>query len=297
MNKPDDPANESWPSIAIVTPSFNRGVFLDECMRSLLEQDYPRLQYVVMDGGSTDGSRETIEKRAGQLHYWQSQKDDGAYQAIVAGFARTDAEIMGWINADDMYLPWTLRVVGGIFRDCPEVDWVTSETPMEVTADGLPYTCWRFPGFTKRGFRARENLPGPESPPGAGFIQQESTFWRRTLWNKAGAQFDRRCGLAGDFELWDRFFDHARLYCVNIPLGVFRRHGIGQASVGSRQQYLAECAAVLARHGQPALNTEAFIARTARMAGLAIPELERIREPIHVVRRRPDTGKFFTQVI
>jgi glycosyltransferase involved in cell wall biosynthesis len=288
---------DSWPPIAIVTPSFNRGQFLPACMASVLDQHYPSLQYVVMDGGSTDGSAETIRTRAAQLHYWQAQPDDGAYQAIADGFARTDAGIMGWINADDMHLPWTLHIVGGLFRDCPEVEWITSETPMEIAADGLPYTCWRFPGFSGRGFRARENMPGPASPPGAGFIQQESTFWRRTLWEKAGARFDARYKLASDFELWDRFFDHARLYCINLPLGVFRRHGTDQASVGSRQQYLAECAAVLSRHGTTPLDTEAFVARRARMAGLTIPQLEKNREPIYVVRRRPDTGRFFTQVI
>ncbi len=297
MQERHDVSPDSWPSIAIVTPSFNRGTFLGACLTSVLEQHYPRLQYVVMDGGSSDGSLETIEASAQQLHYWQSQPDAGAYQAVADGFGRTEAEILGWINADDMHLPWTLHVVGGIFRDCPEVDWVTTETPMEVAADGLPYTCWRFPGFSQRGFRAGENLPGPGSPPGAGFIQQESTFWRRTLWNKAGGRFDSRCSLARDFELWDRFFDHARLYCINFPLAVFRRHGLGQASVGARQQYLAECASVLSRHGKVAHDTQAFVARTARMAGLAIPELERIREPIHVVRRRPDTGRFFTKVI
>ncbi|WKZ12336.1 MAG: glycosyltransferase [Gammaproteobacteria bacterium] len=288
---------QSWPSIAIVTPSFNRATFLDACLASVIDQQYPRLQYVVMDGGSTDGSPGMIKARSRQLHYWQSQADNGAYQAVADAFARTDAEILGWINADDLHLPWTLHVVGGIFRDCPEVDWITTEAPLEVAADGLPYTCWRFPGFSRRGFRAGENLPGPQSPAGAGFIQQESTFWRRTLWDKAGGRFDGVCRLAGDFELWDRYFDHAQLYCINIPLAAFRRHGLAQASVGGREQYLAECAAVLARHGRAAPDTQAFVARIARMAGLAIPELERVREPIHVVRRSSDTGRFFTKII
>src|SRR5215831_3643530 len=151
----------SWPAIALVTPSFNAGGFLRACMASVLGQRYPNLQYVVVDGGSTDGSVDVIKERASELHYWISERDDGPYDAITKGFTKTDAGIMGWIGADDLHLPWTLRIVGAIFRDCPNVDWVTTETPMEFAADGLPYHAWRVPGFTKRGFRAKENMRGP----------------------------------------------------------------------------------------------------------------------------------------
>ena len=121
----------SWPGISLVTPSFNAGRFLGSCMSSVLDQRYPNLQYAVIDGGSTDGSVDAIKKRAAELHYWISERDEGPYDAIAKGFAKTNAPIMGWIGADDLHLPWTLRIVALIFRDCPQVDWVTTEAPME----------------------------------------------------------------------------------------------------------------------------------------------------------------------
>jgi glycosyltransferase involved in cell wall biosynthesis len=289
MTHPDE---RHWPSIAIVTPSFNAEPFLSACLSSVLDQRYPRLQYVVMDGASSDGSVGIIRGRADALHYWTSEPDDGPYDAVAKGFAKTDAEILGWIGADDILLPWALSIVGSIFRDCPDVEWVTTETPMEIAADGLPYKSWSVPGFTKRGFRNRENSRGY---PLACCIQQESTFWRRSLWVRAGARFAKHCRLAGDFELWDRFFDHALLYSVNLPLGTFRRHGEGQRSIGSGEQYNKECNAVLARHGESSPNLDAFIYRRARLAGLNLPHLQKSYEPIYVVRRSPETGRFTAQ--
>jgi glycosyltransferase involved in cell wall biosynthesis len=283
-----------WPSIAIVTPSFNQSRFLPACIASVLDQCYANLQYAIMDGGSTDGSVEIIKSNAGGLHCWRSHQDDGPYAAIAEGFAKTDAEVLGWINSDDILLPWALGTVGGIFRDCPEVEWITTETPIEIGADGLPLSSWKISGFNKAGFQHRENLVAPGSPQGASFIQQESTFWRRSLWDKAGGQFDDRLKLAGDFELWDRFFAYARLYSINLPLGAFRRHSANQASVGTRDQYLGECEKVLSRHSDTSPNYEAFIARSAIMIGIKIPELEKHRQPIYLVRRRPDSGQYFT---
>src|SRR5215510_8972406 len=213
-----------WPSIAIVTPSFQAERYIRQCMVSVLDQNYPNLQYVVMDGGSSDSTVDIVNSFAHRLHYWTSGPDGGPYQAIAAGFAKTDAEILGWLNADDILLPWTLVVIGSLFRDCPNVEWVTTETPMQISTDGLPYNLWHLPGFTKRGFRSRENCgAGNGGPRSMGStIQQESTFWRRNLWEKAGGRFEPQIKMAGDFELWDRFFDHALLYSINIPLGAFR---------------------------------------------------------------------------
>jgi glycosyltransferase involved in cell wall biosynthesis len=281
----------AWPSIAIVTPSFNQSRFLPACIGSVLDQNYLALQYAIIDGGSTDCSVEIIKSKASSLHYWRSHPDEGPYAAIAEGFTKTDAEVLGWINSDDILLPWALRVVGGIFRDCPEVQWITTETPIQIGADGLPKVnriTTQFPGFNQAGFQHRENLAAPGSPPGAMFIQQESTFWRRSLWESAGAQFDSRFKLAGDFELWDRFFNYAQLYSINLPLGAFRRYDAHQASVGKFAQYIAECEKVLSRHGDTAPNSKALIARRAMMIGLNIPELEQQRKPVYVVRPRAD---------
>ena len=111
--------------ISVVTPSFNQARFLDATMQSVLGQNYPNLEYVVMDGGSTDGLVDLIQKRSSQLHYWASAPDDGPGDAINKGFARTTGEIMAWLNSDDLYHPWTFAVVDEIFQTFPEVEWIT----------------------------------------------------------------------------------------------------------------------------------------------------------------------------
>src|SRR5262245_202733 len=102
-------------SISIVTPSFNQAPFLEQTITSILGQNQPGLEYVIMDGGSTDGSVQIIEKYAPKLSFWTSAPDGGHYAAVNAGFAKTTGGIMAWLNADDQYLPWTLSVVEEIF--------------------------------------------------------------------------------------------------------------------------------------------------------------------------------------
>src|SRR6267154_2378048 len=96
-----------WPRISIVTPSFNQGSYLEETIRSVLDQNYPNLEYVVVDGGSTDRSVEILQRYADRLAWWSSEPDGGQYAAINKGFKHTSGEIMAWINSDDKYLPWT----------------------------------------------------------------------------------------------------------------------------------------------------------------------------------------------
>ena len=168
---------------------------------------------------------------------------------------------------------------------------------MYMDADGLPrlglFFGIKFPGFNKAGFQHRENLAAPGSPPGATFIQQESTFWRRSLWDKAGAKFDNRFNLAGDFELWDRFFEYAELFSINLPLGVFRRHHVGQRS-DNFDQYVAECEKVLSRHIDTSPDHLALLARRAMISSFKNPELEQRRKPVYIVRQRKD-GRYFAK--
>ncbi len=212
------------PTFAIVTPSFNQGAFLEAAIRSVLDQRYPHLEYAVVDGASSDNSPSIIEKYAGQLRYHVSEKDAGQYDAINKGFAHTSGEIMGWLNSDDMHCPWALSVVGEIFAQFPEVEWLTTAFPMRWDAAGRATHCTSARGYARGSFAKGENCPGCDGFYAAP-IQQESTFWRRSLWKKAGGSLSQDFGSAGDYELWCRFMKHAELHAVTVPLAGFRRHG------------------------------------------------------------------------
>lgn len=118
------PNGKSWPRISIVTPSYNQGQFLEETIRSVIYQNYPNLEYIVMDGGSTDNSVEIIEQYKKHLTYWVSEKDDGQADAINRGFEKASGDIIAWINSDDYYLKGALRAIAAEFSKAPEAELI-----------------------------------------------------------------------------------------------------------------------------------------------------------------------------
>lgn len=112
----------SLPKISIVTPVYNNARFIEDCILSVLSQAYPRLEYLVIDGGSTDGTTEIIEKYKDKLAYFVSEKDRGQTHALNKGFTRATGDILGWLNADEEYLPGTLLQVGRAFSNTPDLD-------------------------------------------------------------------------------------------------------------------------------------------------------------------------------
>lgn len=257
------------PTMAIVTPSFNQAAFLEECIDSILSQGYPKLQYVIMDGGSTDGSVDIIRRHERHLTFWRSHADQGQYQAINEGFGHTTGDIMAWLNSDDKHHQGSLHLAAETFLARPDVEWIMGRPTVWDASGRLLHVVDPLPSWSRRMY-----LDGRYGPP---HIQQESTFWRRGLWEKAGGRLDPEYDLAGDMELWSRFFRHARLHVLDAFLGGFRKQP--EAKTARRMdRYDQEARRVVARERAlvpPAPLDDApappplTLTEVARRAGLA----------------------------
>ncbi|WP_171185553.1 glycosyltransferase family 2 protein [Alienimonas chondri] len=262
VHESSDPAPElsaDRPTISIVTASFNQAPYLRATLDSVLNQEGKGeefdLQYIVIDGGSTDGSKEIIEEYAGDLSYWRSAPDEGHYAAINEGFGHARGDVLAWLNSDDRYCPWALRTVAAIFSQNPDVDWLTTTRPIIWSRTGLCAELMASPGYSVKSLLAGCHMVGGR--PFLGWVQQESTFWRRELWETVAAETDAeeagtkggalrpRFSVAADYDLWLRFAQHARLDTVESPLGGNRRQP-GQRSMRLIERSLDELREALA---------------------------------------------------
>lgn len=165
-----------WPKISIVTPSYNQGQFLEETIRSVCHQDYPNLEYMIIDGGSTDNSIEIMRKYQSFLTYWISEPDAGQSDAINKGWRKSTGEIIAWLNADDYYSPGALSHVATIFRENPEVVLVHgSANTHDQSGRTLLFTT------------APQDMDPYEMIAGCGGVTtQPSIFWRRVVLDEIG---------------------------------------------------------------------------------------------------------------
>lgn len=202
----------SLPKISIVTPSFNQGQFLEDTILSVVNQNYPNLEYIIIDGGSTDGSVEIIKKYEKYLAYWVSEPDKGHGHALNKGFARSTGEIMAWINSDDKYYPYTFNTIAEIFNSFRDINWIQGKNSWVDLSGRLLDVQFSY-------INIFSYLLGEYK-----WIQQESVFWRRSLWERSGAHISEKLELMFDGELWTRFFLVDDLWHLDLVISCFRIH-------------------------------------------------------------------------
>jgi len=209
------------PGITVVTPSFNQAPYLASTIRSVLDQDYPGLSYAVRDNASTDGSRDILASIDDPRFAWTSEPDAGQADAINTGLAQTDAEVMGWLNADDLYTPGALLAAGAFLRDHPEIDVVYGHRII-IDEQGDEVGRWILPRHRAAALLWRDYIP------------QETMLWRRSIWERAGGRVDPSYRFALDWELITRFHAHGARF-ARLPRfqGAFRTHDL-QKSLASR---------------------------------------------------------------
>jgi glycosyltransferase involved in cell wall biosynthesis len=198
------------PKISIVTPSYNQARFVVWTARSVFLQRYPNLEYILMDGGSNDGSMDALAPYADRFAYITSARDKGQADAVYRGFERCTGEIMAYLNSDDMLAPGCLDFVARFFAENPDADVVYSHR-ITVDAANKAIWYWMLPPHSNYYMRRWDLIP------------QETCFWRRRMFERHG-NVDPTFRFALDYDLFSRFMRDGKLVRVNRFLGVFRQH-------------------------------------------------------------------------
>jgi len=209
----------SPPRISIVTPNYNNADFIEQTILSVINQGYSDLEYIVVDGASTDGSLEIIEKYKDSISCIISEPDNGHADALNKGFKKATGDILAWINSDDLYFPWSFSVVAEIFSTHKDVHWITGVPALWDKSSNLVYISPE-PKYINIYNYILGNFT---------WIQQESVFFTRSLWDKSGAYIDENYQLSIDTELWTRFFLHEDLWNVKTVIGGYRKHSGNRA--------------------------------------------------------------------
>lgn len=199
----------NWPKISVVMPSYNQAQFLETTLRSVLDQEYPNLELIVIDGGSTDDSVEIIKKYAPQIHYWVSEPDGGQTNGLIKGFNQATGDIVCWLNSDDLHEPETLRTVAEFFTQTPEARFVYGNCTW-ISPSGEVMYYRREMGFIKWIWLYAYN-----------YIPQPASFWKRDLYLEVGG-LDSSFSLDMDGDLFARFSRVTPLHHIDKPLARFR---------------------------------------------------------------------------
>tara|TARA_B100001057_G_C22871531_1_gene959204 strand:- start:7821 stop:8693 length:873 start_codon:yes stop_codon:yes gene_type:complete len=202
--------------ISIVVPVFNMFNTIEQTLNSIWQQNYSNLELIVIDGGSTDGTYNFLKENKNKIDFLVSENDNGQYHAIQKGFDLASGEIISWINADDVYFPWTLKTVNDVFSKWEDVNWIIGLASFLNSEGNLTNISSLSSKNSKHIYkgRFRKNV--------FGYLQQESMFYRKKILDNAGG-LNLNFSLAADFELWTRFAKNNVLYSLNLPIAAFRK--------------------------------------------------------------------------
>ena len=196
--------------VSIVTPSYNQAPYLEKAMRSVLEQEHEKIEYIVIDGGSTDGSRSIIERHADRLAFWSSEKDRGQGDALNKGFARAHGEVLAWLNSDDYYLPGAVAAAVRLFEENPEVSLIYADM-LAVDGQDRATNRLRYRQLTLQDLLCFE------------IIGQPAVFMRRSAFEAAGG-LDPEFHLLLDHQLWIKVASQGKILHVDETWAAARYH-------------------------------------------------------------------------
>jgi glycosyltransferase involved in cell wall biosynthesis len=213
----------SLPLVSIVTPSFNQAAYLEETIRSVLGQDYPRIEYIVMDGGSTDGSVDVIKKYEDRITFWVSEQDRGQTDAINKGFNRAKGDILAWINSDDTYHPKAVGEAVEFLMNNPEAAMVYADCNF-IDEQGRAI-----------GKFASQQTDYKKLRRGYVHIPQQTMFFRAKYWKEVGP-LDPSFYFAMDYDLWVRIAARAPIcYLPGKTWANFRIHTSSKTNVNDER--------------------------------------------------------------
>jgi glycosyltransferase involved in cell wall biosynthesis len=253
------PDGHTWPKISIVTPSLNQGQYIEETIRSVLLQGYPDLEYIIIDGGSTDASKDIIRKFEPWVNYWISEPDRGQSHAVNKGFQKASGEIIAWINSDDFYLPGALckaacwlsleAGISFIYGDCRVVD---------DKGQGIDFYKGKF--YSDQDFKAYWNH----------YVPQPSAFFLRSILDDVG-YLNEALSFVMDYDFWVRTSQRYLLYYTGEILAGFRLHSISK-SVAFKSRFDPELDTAVRKYwGGPFSLTylRYFLKRNRHQAGVS----------------------------
>ena len=204
------------PKISVVMPCYNMEKYIEQTIKSILNQDYSNLELIIVDGASTDNSLSIIKKYSDKISVLISEKDKGQYDAINKGFSNATGDIFCWINADDVYFNWTFQTVALIFSKRNDINWLAGIPAFLNESGTIKKIYGKIPAKDRKGI-----INGWYRGDGYGFLQQESMFWRKELWMKVGG-LKMEYSLAADYFLWTEFAKFSDLWSLHTPLAAFR---------------------------------------------------------------------------